>query len=230
VLKASQNGDPTSSYNFNTLFDFSEDVEHGFAVFGKDSSIDKKDDSALSVRFKNSDLSSVGYAFCENVKKSKISNDSLLISLSLGGGGTDSYTVTLTIIQKNAKKGDTVYESSVSGLSGASSLLLDFDVSEFRRELTSGDLELRISAYSESIDDPSCELRVTKILIGKEKSNTLLIVLLTVLAVTAVVVIIILSVVWFKRNYTIERTTKTKEKEKKEEKTAKKQKSPKNKG
>ncbi len=221
--KFSENTDPTDSYNFNTLFDFSSDGEHGFTVFGKDSFIDKKDENALSVTLGNPDMSSVGHTVLTGIKKSKISNDSLLVTMTLSGGKTDSYTLTLTLIQRNDKKGDAVYESSVSGLSGSSPLLLDFDVSEFRRELSSGKLELRISAYCEDSVDPSCELRVTQVLVGKAKSNTLLIILLTILAVTAIAVIVMLSVVWFKRSYKIERTpkkdTKKPKKPNKEEKS-----------
>lgn len=200
VHKFSEGEDPTDSYNYNTLYDFSANIEHSFTVFGNSCSVDKKDKRALSLTLGNTDMASIGYASCKEIKKSKLSNDSLLIALSLGEGTTDSYTVTLTIIQKNAKKGDAVYESSVSGLSGSAPLLLDFDVSEFRRELASGKLELRISAYCEDSASPSCELRVTQILIGKAKSNAPLIILLTVLAVTAITLIVLLSVVWFKRS------------------------------
>ncbi len=199
IHKISNSNDPTELYNYNTLFDFSSHEEHGFTVFGKDSSIDKKDRTALSVTLGNPNMSSIAYTACNGIKKSKISNDSLLIAVSLDGGRTDSYTVTLTLIQRNDKKGDTVYESSASNLLGSSSILLDFDISEFRRELASGKLELRISAYCEDVDNPSCELRVTKILVGNAKNNTPLIILLTVLAVTAIVVIVVLSVVWFRR-------------------------------
>ena len=200
IHKFSESDDPTELYNFNALFDFSSDEEHGFTVFGENSSINKKERDVLSVTLGNPDMSSVGHTVAEGIKKSKISNDSLLVAMTLDGGKTDSYTVTLTLIQRNDKKGDAIYESSISGLSGSSPLLLDFDISEFRRELASGKLELRLSAYCDDATDPSCELQVTKILVGKAKSNTLLIILLTLLAVTAITVIVVLSVVWFRRS------------------------------
>ena len=218
VKKFSDGTDPTSSYNHNTLFDFTSDEYDGITAFGAE--LDTKDQ--LKATLGNPNMASVGHISVKNIKKSKISNDSLLVTATLGGGACDSYTVTLTLIQQNSKNGDAVYKSSVSGISGASGVLLDFDISEFRRELSSGKLELQLSAYCEDNENPGCELSVERILIGKAKSNAGLILLLSVLAVTALTMTVVLSVIWFRRNYKIERAPKNPESEKKTSKNAEK--------
>lgn len=215
AVEGTKDAPPEDAYKASPLFSFVSGDMNGFSYAGN-GTFAGVTDGGLLVRYANPSSAEPGYVYKTEIKKSEIKDDSLLICL---GDLSESSDVTLTLIQKNGKNPDVIYESKVSGVPSGGAVLIDFDISEFRDELRSGKIELRISATGKA--GLPVKVQITDILIGKAKTNTALIVILIILASVAIVTIGALGVMWFRKNYTIE-IDRTPKKEKK--KTPKKQK------
>ena len=128
-----------------------------------------------------------------------LKNDSILIKLS---DISESCFLKLVMVQDNGKKENVIYEGAEVAVAKGELALIDFDVSDFKDDMGKGDIEMRI--YARGANGLPCEITVSAILAGKEKTNTALIVVLIVLASTAAVAIIVLGVIWFRKNYEIQ--------------------------
>jgi len=217
-VKISGKEDPAERYKAEELFDFAMGDKYSFGTMGE-GSYSGLTESGLKLSFKNESRADTGYIYKKGISNSEFKDDSVLVKLS--DIGSNCY-LKLVLVQDNGKKPDVIYESGEVAVAKGDIALIDFDISDFIDDIGKGDVEIRL--YARDADGLPCELTVSSIMTGKEKTNTVLIVILIVLASAAVVTIAVLGVIWFRRNYEIRFDSSVKEPKEKKEKKGKKDK------
>jgi len=203
-------------YKSSALYSFADGSANGFSIVGNGSYM-ALTDGGLDITYANPSDAEIGYVYIDGLSKSDFGDDSLLIKLN---HVSESCSVTLVLVQRNGDKADVIYESTSGSVQAGDTALVDFDISSFRDEVKKGEIELRLSAVGDA--GLPCSLTVEKILTGKEKTNTAIVVILIILASCALVAIAVLFVLWFKKHYKIEFDRSPKEKKSKKSKKVKK--------
>lgn len=201
-----------TTYDTSVLCDFSDGTLNSFSTVGLDSfaGLTRKNGvTVLEATLYRTTPASLSYISRKNLHAADFKGDNLLITLDVQSIGmlSGAYNITVMLVQDSDNANDRiVYAATSPAVTAGKKTTLAFDISRFRSLAENRELELRISASS--TDGTDCKLTLIEILTGKERTNTALIVILIILASVAVVAIVLLIVIWFKKNYRIEFSSK----------------------